>query len=134
MRLIDANILLRYLLNDNMQQKVLADEAIQNGSCTTIEVIAEVVHVLLRVYKVSRSEISMAIHHILLDVKVENLKSLRYALGLFNQTSLDFVDCLLVAYHKVLGVDILSFDKKLNSALEKNFHIYQIDLDQLGIQ
>jgi predicted nucleic-acid-binding protein len=117
-----------------MQQKVLADEAIQNGSCTTIEVIAEVVHVLLRVYKVSRSEISMAIHHILLDVKVENLKSLRYALGLFNQTSLDFVDCLLVAYHKVLGVDILSFDKKLNSALEKNFHIYQIDLDQLGIQ
>jgi len=134
MRLIDANILLRYLLNDNMQQKVLADEAIQNGSCTTIEVIAEVVHVLLRVYKVSRSEISMAIHHILLDVKVENLKSLRYAMGLFNQTSLDFVDCLLVAYHKVLGVDILSFDKKLNSALEKNFHIYQIDLDQLGIQ
>jgi predicted nucleic-acid-binding protein len=134
MRLIDANILLRYLLNDNMQQKVLADEAIQYGSCTTIEVIAEVVHVLLRVYKVSRSEISMAIHHILLDVKVENLKSLRYALGLFNQTSLDFVDCLLVAYHKVLGVDILSFDKKLNSALEKNFHIYQIDLDQLGIQ
>lgn len=134
MRLIDANILLRYLLNDNMQQKVLADEAIQNGSCTTIEVIAEVVHVLLRVYKVSRSEISMAIHHILLDVKVENLKSLRYALGLFNQTSLDFVDCLLVAYHKVLGVDILSFDKKLNSALEKDFHIYQIDLDQLGIQ
>jgi len=125
MRLIDANILLRYLLNDNMQQKVLADEAIQNGSCTTIEVIAEVVHVLLRVYKVSRSEISMAIHHILLDVKVENLKSLRYAMGLFNQTSLDFVDCLLVAYHKVLGVDILSFDKKLNSALEKNFHIYQ---------
>ena len=134
MRLIDANILLRYLLNDNMQQKVLADEAIQNGSCTTIEVIAEVVHVLLRVYKVSRSEISMAIHHILLDVKVENLKSLRYAMGLFNQTSLDFVDCLLVAYHKVLGVDILSFDKKLNSALEKDFHIYQIDLDQLGIQ
>ena len=125
MQLIDANIILRYLLHDNEQQRVLADEAIKAGSFTTIEVIAEVVHVLSRVYKVSRAEISWAIHCVLLDVKVENLKSLRYALGLFNQTTLDFVDCLLVAYHKVAGVEILSFDKKLNSALEKEFPIFQ---------
>ena len=125
MQLIDANIILRYLLHDNEQQRVLADEAIKAGSFTTIEVIAEVVHVLSRVYKVSRAEISWAIHCVLLDVKVENLKSLRYALGLFNQTTLDFVDCLLVAYHKVADVEILSFDKKLNSALEKEFPIFQ---------
>ena len=128
MQLIDANIILRYLLHDNEQQRVLADEAIKAGSFTTIEVIAEVVHVLSRVYKVSRAEISWAIHCVLLDVKVENLKSLRYALGLFNQTSLDFVDCLLVAYHKVADVEILSFDKKLNSALEKEFPIFQPEI------
>ena len=128
MQLIDANIILRYLLHDNEQQRVLADEAIKAGSFTTIEVIAEVVHVLSRVYKVSRAEISWAIHCVLLDVKVENLKSLRYALGLFNQTTLDFVDCLLVAYHKVADVEILSFDKKLNSALEKEFQIFQPEI------
>ena len=128
MQLIDANIILRYLLHDNEQQRVLADEAIKAGSFTTIEVIAEVVHVLSRVYKVSRAEISWAIHCVLLDVKVENLKSLRYALGLFNQTTLDFVDCLLVAYHKVADVEILSFDKKLNSALEKEFPIFQPEI------
>ena len=102
----------------------MAEEAIRAGSSTTTEVIAEVVHVLSRVYKVSRNDISLAIHCVLLDVKVENLKALRYALGLFNQTNLDFVDCLLVAYHKVMGVDIMSFDKKLNTELEKDFPIY----------
>ena len=134
MRLIDTNIILRYLLEDNEQQAEKAVTEIMNGAVTTAEVIAEVVYVLSRVYKIPRDEVSWMIHRLLMDVKVENLRSLRYALGLFNQTNLDFVDCLLVAYHKVLGVDILSFDKKLNSALEKNFHIYQIDLDQLGIQ
>ena len=133
MRLIDTNIILRYLLKDNEQQAEKAIAQIMDGAVTTAEVIAEVIYVMSRVYKIPRDEVSWMIHRLLMDVKVENLKSLRYALGLFNQTSLDFVDCLLVAYHKVLGVDILSFDKKLNSALEKDFHIYQIDLDQLGI-
>ena len=129
MRLIDTNIILRYLLEDNEQQAEKAVTEIMNGAVTTAEVIAEVVYVLSRVYKIPRDEVSWMIHRLLMDVKVENLRSLRYALGLFNQTNLDFVDCLLVAYHKVLGVDILSFDKKLNSALDKEFHIYQCDVD-----
>lgn len=129
MRLIDTNIILRYLLEDNEQQAEKAVTEIMNGAVTTAEVIAEVVYVLSRVYKIPRDEVSWMIHRLLMDLKVENLRSLRYALGLFNQTSLDFVDCLLVAYHKVLGVDILSFDKKLNSALDKEFHIYQCDVD-----
>ena len=128
MRLIDANIILRHLLHDDEHLKSLADDIIYSGCFTTTEVIAEVVHVLLRVYKVPRHEISWALHCVLLDVKVENLKALRYALGLFDQTSLDFVDCILVAYHKVLGVDIMSFDKKLNSALKKEFPIYQVEI------
>ncbi len=127
MRLIDANIILRHLLHDNEQQLAFAEQVIKSGAFATTEVLAEVVHVLSRVYKVSRSEISWALHCLLLDVKVDNLKSLRYALGLFNQTSLDFVDCLLVAYHKVLGLDVISFDRKLNSCLEREFPIYSIE-------
>ncbi len=72
------------------------------------------------------------IHCLLLDVKVDNLKSVRYALGLYNQTNLDFVDCLLVAYHKVLGLDVLSFDRKLNSCLEKEYQIHQIEPPDLS--
>ena len=125
MRLIDANIILRYLLKDNEQQADKAAEAIRDGAFTTTEVIAEVVYVLAGFYRIPREEVSWMIHCFLLDVKADNLKSLRYALGLFCQTNLDFVDCLIVAYHKVLGVDVFSFDRKLNSNLEKEQGIFQ---------
>lgn len=36
------------------------------------------------------------------------------ALSLFAETSLDFVDCILIARHRILGEEIASFDKKLN--------------------
>ena len=39
------------------------------------------------------------------------LKALRY----FGDTSLDFADCLLCAYHTVSGYEICTFDKKLNN-------------------
>ena len=125
MRLIDANIILRYLLKDNEQQADKAAEAIRDGAFTTPEVIAEVVYVLSGVYRILREEVSWMTHCVLLDVRIDNLKSLRYALGLFCQTNLDFVDCLIVAYHKVLGVDVFSFDRKLNSNLEKEQGIFQ---------
>ena len=125
MLLLDTNTILRYLLHDNKEQADKATEAIKSGACTTPEVLAEVVYVLSGLYKASREDISWAIHCILIDIKVDNLKSLRYALGLYNQTSLDFVDCLLIAYHKVLGVEVFSFDKKLNSNLEKDHPILQ---------
>ena len=129
MLILDTNMILRYLLQDNEEQFATVEEVIKaNDVHTTVEVIAEVVYVLSSVYRVPRNEVSWMIHCILLDVRVENLKTLRYALGLFDQTSLDFVDCILVAYHKVLGVDIMSFDKKLNSALEKAFPIYQQEI------
>ena len=127
MRLLDTNTILRYLLRDNEQMAAAVLEAIKAGAFTTAEVIAEAAYVLSKVYGISREDVSWMIHCVLLDVKVENLKSIRYALGLFNQTNLDFVDCLLVAYHKVLGLDVMSFDKNLNSCLEKDFEIYQVE-------
>lgn len=128
MRLLDTNAILRYLLNDNERQAEAVAESVRSGAFTTTEVIAEAVYVLSGVYKMTREEVSWVIHCVLLDVKVDNLKALRYALGLFNQTNLDFVDCLLVAYHKVLGVEILSFDKKLNSNLEADHPIWQTEV------
>ena len=128
MLLLDTNAILRYLLNDIPDQKEQADQAIINGCMTTAEVIAEVVYVMNRVYKASREDISWFIHQLLIDVRVENVKALRYALGVYNQTNLDFVDCLMIAYHKVLGIDVFSFDKKLNSTLNKELPIYQIEL------
>ena len=125
MKILDANAILRYVLEDNQEQAKIVAEEIRKGSCTTLEVIAEVVYVLSGVYKIPRHETSWIIHCLMLDLRVEDERSLRYAMGIFDQTSLDFVDCLLIAYHKVLGLDVLSFDKKLNTNLENDHPILQ---------
>ena len=119
MVILDANAILRYLLKDIEDQAVKTAEAIESGSVTTVEVLAEVVYVLSDIYGMPREEVSWLLHCILLDVQVDNLKALRYAAGVFNQTKLDFVDCVLIAYNKVYGMEVFSFDKKLNSTLKK---------------
>jgi len=45
MRLIDANVILRYLLNDHEEMSQKAKTVIMGGACTTVEVLAEVVYV-----------------------------------------------------------------------------------------
>jgi predicted nucleic-acid-binding protein len=125
MVILDANAILRYVLNDNKDQAEKAANAIESGSVTTVEILAEVVYVLSDVYNMPREEVSWLLHCILLDVQVDNLKALRYAAGVFNQTKLDFVDCLLVAYNKVYGMEVFSFDKKLNTTMRKELEIYQ---------
>ncbi len=126
MKLLDANAILRYVLEDNREQAKIVAEEIRKGSCTTLEVIAEVVYVLSGVYRIPRHETSWIIHCLMLDLRVEGERSLRYAMGIFDRTSLDFVDCLLIAYHKVLGLEVLSFDRKLNNGMDRDFGIYQI--------
>ncbi|MCR5761145.1 MAG: PIN domain-containing protein [Sphaerochaetaceae bacterium] len=126
MKLLDANAILRYVLNDNEEQAKVVSEAVRNGSFTTVEVLAEVVYVLSGVYKVDRNNVSRILHCILLDIEIDNPRAIKYAIGIYDQSSLDFVDCLLIAYHKTLGLDILSFDKKLNSGLSGNFQIFQL--------
>lgn len=51
------------------------------------------------------------------EVAVENQETVCEALSLFSETSLDFVDCILIARHRILGEEIVSFDKKLNKML-----------------
>jgi predicted nucleic-acid-binding protein len=42
---------------------------------------------------------------------------LRFLLKDNDEMSLDFVDCLLVAYHSLKGESVFTFDKKLNKHL-----------------
>ena len=49
--LIDANVILRYLLNDVEEMSKKAEEVIKYGAWTLPEVIAEVIYVLKSVYQ-----------------------------------------------------------------------------------
>jgi predicted nucleic-acid-binding protein len=116
-KLIDANVILRYLLLDHPQMSAEAKSRIEEGAYTLSEVIAEVVYVLKGVYNIDRDEICKTLIDFLDEVAIENQEVVCEALILFSETSLDFVDCILIARHRVLGDIIVSFDKKLNKFL-----------------
>lgn len=115
--LIDANVALRYLLEDNDEQAQLAAQAIASGAEITVEVLAECVYVLSGVYGVPRSMIAESLGLLLDDVECRRRGIAASALGLYSGSRLDFVDCLLLAENLENGREILTFDKKLSRRL-----------------
>jgi Predicted nucleic-acid-binding protein, contains PIN domain len=119
MRLIDANVILRYLLNDTPEMSLQARELISSGNAyTKPEVIAEVVYVLKRVYQIDKNSIRLFICSMLDDISCAEDECIRMAVDIYSSISLDFVDCLLIAYHRVNKENVFSFDKKLNKHLD----------------
>ena len=116
--LIDANVILRYLLNDVEEMAKKSEEIIKFGAWTLPEVIAEVIYVLKSVYKIERDEISNAILEILKEIEIEHKKTVIEAVKIFSKTNLDFVDCILIAYKNIENAEVFSFDKKLNNKLK----------------
>ena len=117
MQLIDTNVILRFILNDNTEMAKRAAEVIASGAYTKPEVIAEVVYVLKNVYSTPKDKIKIIIHGLSSIIQIENSDCVGHAIDLFANTSLDFVDCLLVAYHILNNETVFTFDKKLNRHL-----------------
>lgn len=122
MAIADANIILRYILNDHEELSAKAAEVIENNLVTLpVEVACEVVFVLQKVYQVERSEIREALSELILEnlVRLEKPKLLLKALDCYSETKLDFVDCLLSAYHEVDRESIFTFDRKLEKYIQQ---------------
>jgi len=114
MVLFDANMILRYLLNDNTLMAEKAESYLKSGNViVTIEVIAEVVYVLKSVYSVERRKIADTVRAFLAQVECQEMNVLVCALDTYGTRGLDFVDCVLYGYHIVEGFEIATFDKKL---------------------
>ena len=119
MVILDANIILRYLLNDNQEMADAAETHILSGNAqVTVEVIAEVVYVLKGIYSLERYEIAKTLSDFLDLVNCQEKSVLNIALAEFGDRNLDFVDCVLFGYHKVKGAEIATFDKKLLKLIE----------------
>ncbi len=122
MKIVDANIILRYLLNDHDKLSAKATTIIEdNDVLLPNEVIAEVVYVLEKVYNVKNDEICDTLLDLFKyrNVAVDDFEVLEEAFLLFSRRRLDFVDTLLYAYNKVKGYQVFTFDKKLNKLLEE---------------
>lgn len=118
MVMFDTNMILRYLLNDHAEMAEKAERYLDAGDVSvTIEVIAEVVYVLKGVYSLDRNGIVDTVKGFLELVHCSESEVLNLALDTFGARNLDFVDCVLYAYHKVKGIEIATFDKKLISLM-----------------
>lgn len=118
--LLDANAVLRFLLRDNEEQFIYIREMVRTKSCyVTLEVMAEVCYVLEGLYQVSREDIISCFRKLNNDIIILYADVLLRALEIFDKTpKLDFVDCLLYGYKKEKGINIITFDKKLQKKLE----------------
>jgi predicted nucleic-acid-binding protein len=119
MQKVDANIILRYVLDDHElsgKAREIIDEYIVE---VPIEVLCEVIYVLIGHYEADRRSVSSELRRFfeqtqcILPHREAVLKGLEY----FAETTLDFVDCLLASYAKMEKDDIYTFDTKLNKLI-----------------
>lgn len=115
----DTNICLRFILNDNQEMADYAENLfISNDVQILHEVICEIVYVLNSVYNVERKDISTKISSFLTYVETDDKAVIFMALQNYEQTKLDFVDCILWAYNQIDNAQIETFDKKLKNKLK----------------
>jgi predicted nucleic-acid-binding protein len=115
MEITDANVVLRYLLNDNASFSVEAQNIVENRQIQfPNEVCAEVVYVLQKVYSIPRNEIANSIMSLLDYPNISaNKLVLKEALKIYENENIDFVDSVLIANNHLFGVFIHTFDNKM---------------------
>ena len=122
MVLFDTNAILRYVLQDNQEMADRVEQQLSNDVCyIPVEVVAEIVYVLLKVYNVERKVIAQTVMDISEtdNIRIAQKDVVCHALKVFASSTLDFVDCLLIGYAKEKHYSVFTFDKKLQKQLDK---------------
>ena len=117
--LVDTNVILRYLLDDNEEMALLAEQVIEGGAWTTPEVLAETTYVLEDVYGFPREKVSEALNIVFIHVEARPFEIVKRAIGEYEKTDLDFVDCMMVAYGAKGKERACTFDKGVNRRLSE---------------
>ena len=121
MSIVDANIILRYLLDDHAELSPKAAVILEQHPVTLpMEVACEVVYVLQKVYAVARQDIQQQLTNLLHEelVRMEKPNVFLKALEYYSISTLDFVDTLLWAYHSVEQQEVFTFDNKLYRTIQ----------------
>lgn len=126
-KLIDANVVLRYLLRDDdalfKKASALLDRVKLGEEAVVIPegVLAECVYVLLKVYKVDRMIISEKLRGLFAYKGVVNpdKRNLVDSITLFSQTQLSIVDCIVCSKSINEGMPLFTFDEDLKTIYAK---------------
>jgi len=118
---LDTNVLIRYLLRDDLMQAEQARVAIENAGQTGEPVVVSLLTMLesewvLRSCASIDKRIIITTFRMLLearDIRIEQEGTLEEALYLYENNSADFADCLMATRYTRLGCSaMLTFDKK----------------------
>ena len=123
----DANIIVRYLVKDNITLYTKAKDffdKVRDGSEKAVileSVIAESIYVLTKIYKAPKDKASNSLIDILhyKGIANDDQKELIRALTLFLQRGIDIVDCILCAKAVGSGDNLFSFDEELNKLAKR---------------
>lgn len=123
MKLLDANVITRFLLRDNPKQFVAARSLLQDLSqhlLLTDVTVAEVIWLLTAHYKFSKEETAEKIYALLNLPNIQSNKSILIrTLYFYRNFNIDYIDAYLAAYTEEKNLEgIYSFDKDLNKIKE----------------
>ncbi len=113
--ILDANVVLRYLLADDPKQSPEAVGLIEHAPDGTLYlsalILAEVMWTLKSHFVVPRDQISAAIQRVLAQPAIAADATTRDAVARFANSNVDFADCALAAAGAATGLSIATFDK-----------------------
>ena len=122
MKILDANMILRYLIQDNVEMTEQIKQILKTEKVLILpEVVSEVIYVMIKVYHYDRVLTAEGVLRFLnlSAVVTERPEVLKSGTEFFRDTKLDFVDCILAAYHLHEGHEICTFDKKLKKLIKR---------------
>ena len=117
--ILDANAVLRYIIDDIKEQADIVQEILQNEEVLILpEVIAEVIYIMTKYYNYPHDKVADRIIEFLEDSDCDS-QNLINAVKTFGGKNFDFVDCLLFEYSKQKGYEVFTFDKDLNKLIKQ---------------
>lgn len=117
-RFVDANVLLRYLLQDDPGRceaaRIDIEESGAQELILTAVIVAEVIYILAG-HDYSRQQIAEALQLVfsLPSIEVEHPEAVAAAVQLYGHRGLDFADCYILERSLSRGLALASQDKKL---------------------
>jgi predicted nucleic-acid-binding protein len=121
---LDTNLVVRFLVQDDVAQAALASEVFASLTSDRpgfigLVVLAEVSWVLARAYKAGREDIAAAIEGLLRseEIIIENTEAAYRALAVFRKArTVAFADALIAETARLAGADeTLTFDRRAAS-------------------
>ncbi len=118
---IDANILIRYIVRDNLEQTPIADDllerlTLENPGFVCREVVMETAWVLERVYRFPRNEIADALIDLFATgvLVPEAADDVAKSIDAYRRGGADFADFMILAAARRVGaMPLYTFDRKL---------------------